>query len=372
MDLQTLNDAELKARERELVAAVGQHDSMQKSLKEILAAAYGTMAARHFRFFDNRIARSITISGQLSVKSAEKAVNGYLKKNCDPDKDYIIAMDTDSIYVDLDDLVKKYEKDALGRKMSMEETIDFLDEASENAIGPIIDKAYADLAEAMNAYSNSMAMKREVIATSAIWTGKKKYALNVNDDEGVRYAEPKIKVVGLEVVRTSTPKICRDEILKALKILLNEDDNDILIRHIAAYEKKFRKMTFVDIAFPRGINKLSEYRAAKGGNIYEKGTPMHVKAALIYNKCVEQSHPGQFRNIKEGDKIRFAHMKKPNPWGDSVLAIPDTGEYPEEWNLEEFLDYREQFDKAFLKPLERLSDARGWLTRKKRSLDSFF
>ena len=344
---------------------------MQKSLKEILAAAYGAMAARHFRFFDNRIARSITISGQLSVKAAERAVNGYLNRVCDPGKDYIIAMDTDSIYVDLDDLVKKYEEN-IGRELSPEETIGFLDEAAEKAISPVIEAAYAELAESMNAYSNSMTMKREAIATSAIWTGKKKYAMNVIDDEGVRYAEPKIKVTGLEVVRTSTPKGCRDEIEKALKILLNEDDNAILIKHISDYEKEFRKLGFDEISFPRGINTLSGYAKGSGGNIYGKGTPQHVKGALIYNACVERDHPGQYRHIAEGDKIRFAHMKRPNPWGDSVLAIPDTGEYPPEWDLEKFIDYNEQFDKAFLRPLERLTDARGWVVRRKRSLDAFF
>ena len=360
-------------------AEVAQHDSMQKSLKEILAAAYGAMAARHFRFFDNRIARSITISGQLSVKTAENAVNGFLRKcSGDPDKDYIVAMDTDSIYIELDDFVKLKEAQA-GRVLTRDETIEFLDETADGVIAPVIEKAYKQLADSMNAYSNSMEMKREVIATSAIWSAKKKYALNVIDDEGVRYAEPKIKVVGLEVVRSSTPKICRDAIKKALKILLNEDDNDILLKHITEYEKEFQKMSFEDISFPRGINKLSSYRDIKtvrllgktdnsGGEGYIKGTPMHIKAAIIYN-----AHTGKnFRKIKEGDKIRFAHMKKPNPWGDSVLAIPDSGEYPSEWDLDKFIDYKEQFNKAFLQPLHRLADARNWATRKKKSLDSFF
>ena len=213
-EFENCSDEELLALENELEAKEIQFDCVQKSLKEILAGCYGAFAAKYFRFHDERLARSITVTGQMTVKTAENTVNDYMRRiSGKPDMDFIIAMDTDSIYLGLDEFVTTFGKEyeaVTGKKLdTTDEVIDFIDAACENTITPQIEVAYADLSKKMNAFANKMVMKREVIASSAIWTAKKKYAMNVHDDEGLRYAKPKVKVVGLEVVRTSTPKVCR-------------------------------------------------------------------------------------------------------------------------------------------------------------------
>jgi len=330
-----------------------------------LNAAYGALGNQYFRFYDTRQAEAITKAGQLSIRWIETKINDYLNKLLKTkDEDYVVASDTDSIYVTLEKLVDSvFPKDA-----SKEKVVNFLDKVSYEKIEPFIDKCYQELADYLNAYDQKMFMKREVIADKGVWTAKKRYILNVHDSEGVRYTEPKIKMMGIEAVKSSTPSVCRDKIKEAMKIMMNGKEDDI-IQFIEEFRKEFNSLPMEDVAFPRGINGLAKYKGTK--DLYVKGTPIHVKGALIYNKLIKDHKISRRHSlIRDGDKIKFAYLKEPNTVHETVISVGDT--LPEEFGLDKFIDHDKQFQKAFVDPLGIILEKIGWNTEKVHTLESFF
>ena len=341
---------------------LSQYYNYQQNLKIALNSAYGAMGNQWFRFYDERNAEAVTAAGQLSVQWAENAVNNYLNTTLSAvNKDYIVAMDTDSLYVCLDSLVSKV---GLTDK---EKIINFLDKVCGRIEG-VIEEAYKELAEYVNAYQQKMVMKREVIADTGIWTAKKHYILNVHDSEGVRYEEPKLKIVGIEAVKSSTPFACRESLKEIFNIIISGTEDDV-INYIEKFKEKFISLDMEDIAFPRSVNGLKKYKDP--ATIYRKSTPIHVKGSLIYNHIIRNKKlTNKYPYIKEGEKVKFSYLKDPNPTGDKVISI--TNSLPKEFELEKFIDYDTQFSKAFLEPLKGVLDVIGWETERRSSLDNFF
>lgn len=216
----------------------------------------------------------------------------------------------------------------------------------------------------MNAFQQKMSMKREVIADRGIWTGKKRYILNVHDSEGVRYERPKLKMMGIEAVKSSTPAACRKAIKDALDIIMTKDEAT-LQQFIVAFREHFNKLPFEDISFPRGVQGLSKYLRA------EKGIPIHVRASLTYNTRLKQLKLDKtYEIIKDGDKVKFCYMKLPNPLKENVLAIASV--LPPEFDINRYIDYKTQFDKAFLDPLRSILDVIGWQDEDRPTLEKFF
>jgi len=341
---------------------LSQYYNYQQNLKIALNSAYGAMGNQWFRFYDERNAEAVTAAGQLSIQWAEKAVNNYLNKTLGTeDVDYIIAMDTDSLYVCLDSLVSR-----IGIT-DKEKIIGFLDKACGRIEG-VIEKSYNELADYMNAYQQKMVMKREVIADTGIWTAKKHYLLNVHDSEGVRYEDPQLKIVGIEAVKSSTPFACRESLKEIFNIILSGTEDDV-IEYIEKFKDKFVSLNMEEIAFPRSVNGLKKYKDS--ATIYRKSTPIHVKGSLIYNHILQTKKlTRKYPTIKEGEKVKFSYLKDPNPTGDKVISITNT--LPKEFELEKYIDYDTQFEKAFLEPLKGVLDVIGWETERKSSLDNFF
>ena len=348
----------------ELEKKISQANNMQMAKKIQLNSAYGALGNIYFRWFDIRFAESITLSGQLSIRWIEKKVNEYLNKLLKTeDEDYVIAVDTDSIYLTLDKLVCEVYPEGSGRQ----KIVDFLDKVSSEKLEPYIEKCYMELAELVNAYSQKMIMKRECIADKGIWTAKKRYALNVWDNEGVRYKEPHQKIMGLEVVRSSTPSSCREAIRKALVLMLNED-NDALVDFIEQFQKEFRNLPYEEIAFPRGCRYLNKYRDGTG---YKKGTPIHVRGALTFNKLLDEHKlTGKYPYIFDGDKIKFCYLKLPNPSRENVISVSNT--LPRQFNLHDYIDYDTQFEKSFLEPLKNITTVMDWKLDRQKTLEDFW
>jgi DNA polymerase elongation subunit (family B) len=346
----------------EIEKEISKYKNLQLAKKVQLNSAYGALGNRYFRFFDVRIAESITLSGQLSIKWIEKKLNGYLNNLLKTDNhDYIIAIDTDSVYVDMGDLINR---------INPPNPVDFLDKVSKQKLEPFIDKCYEELADMMNAYAQKMYMGREVIADKGIWTAKKRYVLNVHDNEGVRYTTPKLKVMGLETVKSSTPSICREALKKALVMILNEDEQTVQ-KYIADYKEEFIKHTFEDVAFPRSISDLNKYNVPGNELIIPKGTPIHGRGALAYNYLLKKHNlTRRFELIKDGEKIKFCYMKTPNPIRQNVLSCIST--LPSEFDMSKFIDYDLQFEKAFVEPLKAILTAVGWEVEKTNTLMEFF
>ncbi len=346
---------------------ISKYHNMQNNLKTTLNSAFGAMGNEHFRYFDQRIAEAVTTSGQLSIKWVEKEINRYLNEVLKPEeeKDFVVAVDTDSVYICMDDLVKKIYGDTIDDKNKV---VDFLDKVCSEQMEKIIDKSYQKLAEYVNAYDQKMVMKRENIADKALWTAKKRYIMNVYDAEGVRYEKPQLKVMGIESVRSSTPAACKERMKGIFDIIMNGTEEDA-INYIDKFREEFRTLKAEDIFFPRSVRGISKYYDA--AQLYIKGSPIHVKGALIYNKLLKDKKLlNSYPTIKDGEKIKFAYLKKPNPVGDTVIAILNT--LPEEFGLKEYIDYDLQFQKSFIEPMSSVMGAVGWNTEHISTLEDFF
>ena len=353
-------------KDPQLIKDIAKFNNIQMARKIQLNSAYGAIGNEYFRYFRLENAEAITLSGQLSIRWIENKMNEYLNKILKSgDKDYVIAVDTDSIYLDLGDLVKNVFK---GGTPTDEKVVNFLDKICKVELETYIESCYQELAEYVNAYQQKMVMKRENIANRGIWTAKKRYILNVWDSEGVRYKEPKMKIMGLETQRSSTPAYFKDKLLKAYKIMI-EGNNDDMIDYISQIKSDTRKQSYLDIAFPRGCNNLGNYKSYS--EIYKKGTPIAVRGSLLYNHYLKQHRiTNKFPLIQEGEKIKFIYLKTPNPIGENIISFFNT--IPKEFGLDRYIDYTKQFEKSFLEPLKNVLDCIGWKHERTGSLSSFF
>jgi len=343
---------------------LAQYHNMQINLKIALNSAYGALGNQWFRFYDVRNAEAVSVAGQLSIRWAERAVNQYLNKIMETENDdYVIASDTDSLYIALDSLVQK-----VGLGEDTQKTIKFMDTVCEGKIQDVIDGCYGEMAEYVNAFEQKMVMKREVLAEVAIWTGKKHYILNVHNSEGVQYDEPKLKIMGIEAVKSSTPEPCRNALKEALKIMMNGTEEDV-INYIEAFKTKFKTLPTEEVSFPRSVKGLAKYHDA--ASIYQKSTPIHVKGSLIYNKMLQNKRlTRKYPKIQEGEKIKFAYLKEPNPTGDTVIAMLNA--LPDEFELKPYIDYEKQFSKSFLDPIIGILNVIGWEHERKTNIMGFF
>jgi DNA polymerase elongation subunit (family B) len=356
------------ARKFEIEKRVARFNNLQLAKKVSLNSAYGALGNEFFRFFDVRQAAAITTAGQLSIRWIENKLNDYMNKLLKTEgEDYVIASDTDSIYLSLDKLVSKTIV-AQNPSADTKQIIKFMDKACEDRIQPFIDTSYDELAEYVNAYEQKMQMKREALADKGIWTAKKRYILNVYNNEGVEYAKPKPKAMGLEMIKSSTPAYCRKILWEAIDIVLNKSEND-LIDMIETWRQEFRSQAIADIAFPRGVNGLEKFSDA--ASIFGKGCPIHVRGSLLYNDLVKRKKLDKiYPMIMEGEKIKFIFLKEPNTIQSNVISFPNM--VPKELDIEKYVDYDTQFTKAFLDPLRIILDSINWKTEQVSSLEDFF
>jgi DNA polymerase elongation subunit (family B) len=354
-----------KTKDKSLLKEISRCHNIQWAKKIALNSAYGAIGNQYFRYYDVRQATAITSSGQFVIRFIEKNVNEYMNKILKThDKvDYIVASDTDSIYLCLDKLVEATCKDK-----TKADTLKFINKVVNSRIEPFIDKCFNELADYTNAIKQKMVMKREVIADKGIWTAKKRYMLNVLDEEGITFDEPKLKIMGIEAVKSSTPEVCRGRIREAIKLIMTKDE-DTLQTFVAKFKEEFYNMTAEQISFPRSCNNLAKYKHAN--NIFIKGTPIHVKGALIYNHQLRQFKLSRkYPIIQEGDKIKFLKLVEANPFKFDVVSY--VTKLPSEFKLQQYIDYDVMFQKTFLDPMSFILNSIGWSYEKKASLEAFF
>ena len=338
--------------------------NIQLSRKIALNSAYGAIGNQYFRYFDVRHAEGITMAGQLTIRWIERDVNEYLNKLLKTKNiTYVVASDTDSIYIKLGTVVDKIFKD----KSNNKKIVKVLDKFCEEKLQPFIDSSFAKLAKYVKAYDQKMIMKREVIANKGIWTAKKRYILNVFNEEGLNLKEPKLKIMGIEAVKSSTPAPCRVKIKEALKVIMTKDQS-ALIDFIENFRTHFKKLPPEDIAYPRSCNNLKKYSSTK--DIYQKSTPIHVRGALLYNNLLKKNKLVKYEIIQDGDKIKFIALKEPNSLRENVISF--SSRLPKEFKLHQYINYDEMFTKSFLEPLRFIVKAIGWDFERKATLDEFF
>jgi DNA polymerase elongation subunit (family B) len=355
-----------KKNTKELEKEIARCNNIQMARKIQLNSAYGAIGNQYFRYFKLANAEAITLSGQVAIRWIESKMNTYLNKLLKTQNvDYVIASDTDSIYLNMGPLVETVYK---GREKTTQSVVSFLDKICKVELEKYIEGCYQELADYVNAYDQKMQMKRENIAERGIWTAKKRYILNVWDSEGVRYEEPKLKMMGIEAVKSSTPAPCRQMIKDGLKLMMNGTEDDV-IEFIDKCREEFGKLSPEQIAFPRTASDVRKYKSSS--DIYIKGTPIHVRGSLLFNHYIKTKNlTNKYSLINNGEKIKFVYLKKPNIIQENIISFIQ--DFPIELGLDKYIDYDLQFQKSFLEPIKSILDAIGWKIEKTISLESFF
>ena len=355
-----------KTPTKELEKEIARCNNIQMARKIQLNSAYGAIGNNFFRYYKLENAEAITLSGQVAIRWIENKMNTYLNKVLKTNEvDYVIASDTDSIYLNMGPLVENVYK---GREKTTEGIVSFLDKICKVELEKYIESCYQELAEYVNAYDQKMQMKRENIAERGIWTAKKRYILNVWDSEGVRYEDPKLKMMGIEAVKSSTPAPCRQMIKDGLKLMMRGTEDEV-IKFIEECRVKFKSLPPEQIAFPRTASDVRKY--ASSSTIYAHKTPIHIRGSLLFNHYIkEKKLNNKYSLISNGEKIKFIFLKKPNIIQENVIAFIQ--DFPRELGLDKYIDYDLQFEKSFIDPLKSILDSIGWKVEKTTSLDSFF
>ena len=361
-----LSDKELRRLRTNAEKEISRCNNIQMARKIQLNSAYGAIGNQYFRYYKLANAEAITLSGQVSIRWIENKMNGFLNKILKTEgEDYVVASDTDSIYLNLGPLVTKFlsnKTDDTGK------VVDLLDKICREQFEPFIESCYQELADYVSAYDQKMQMKRENIAERGIWTAKKRYILNVWDSEGVRYDDPKLKMMGIEAVKSSTPAPCRKMIKDGLKLMMNGTEDEV-IDFIDTCRAEFKALPPEQIAFPRTASDVRKYHSSS--DIYVKGTPIHCRGALLFNHYVkEKKLTNKYSLIGNGEKIKFLYLKKPNIIQENVISFIQ--DFPTELGLDKYIDYDLQFEKSFVEPLKSILDAIGWSVEKTVNLESFF
>ena len=345
----------------------------QMAVKILINSLYGALGSDNFRYFDLRMAEGITFSGQLTIQWVANRLNAFINKLCNTSNiDRIPLIDTDSIIINLSDFINKYIPNE-----TTENKIKYLDKLTEDKIRPFIGTCVEELLSYTNAYENKIYFARENIVDTMISCAAKSYVMSIYNSDGIQYTKPKLKIMGLSMIKSSTPKIVRQKLKDSLDIILYSNESKIQ-EFISEYKKEFMKLPLLDIAFPRGVSDITKYADSNtiykpgqcvkaNGKVINTGTPINVRGSLLYNHYLRKYKLlGKYPEIKNGDKIKYVHLKLPNYINEDMIAFP--AKLPKEFKLDRFVDYDLMFEKSFIASIESLLNALNWTVEPQNTL----
>lgn len=336
----------------------------QLATKILLNSLYGALGNAYFRFYDARLAESVTLSGQLAIKWIERGINEFLQAKLGDKKDRCVYIDTDSVYFTLSDVLEHFGF----TEQDMHKRVDMLDKVAKviesKAIQPAIDSMY----RAVSASKNVLHMDREVIALAGFWTAKKKYALAILDNEGERYKKPKLKVMGLSLIQAKTPEWVRNKLNDALYTLILGTDEQRIPKLISSAYEDFKKLRVEEIGENLRVGGMENYD--NGDGTAAKGALAHVRGSIYHNALIDKLGIKGVNKIRSGDSISYSYLIEPNPHHINVIAWDTV--LPTEFELHSYVDYKAMFNKTFKKPLIDMCKKVGVQYESVSTLDAFF
>jgi len=353
-----------KTKDKTLLPRIAALNNKQMALKIGANACYGAVGQEGFHYYDYRMAEAITLTGQLSDLHLAMKLNEKMNKLMKTEYvDYIIYGDTDSVFLDCQSLVKKY----MNGK-DIDEVVNFLDKFADEVCQSVINNSVNEIFTQMNAYDKVMGSKREAIASKMLFRGKKNYAMYVHNSEGIAYIPPKLKIQGIEIVRSSTPQWCRKK-LKGLLQTMFEADEATVIKQFEEVETEYKTLSIQEIAFNSGVSEVEKYM--DNGKLKDDARiPINSRAACLFN--IHTKNLKKYQQLQNGDKIKFVYLKLPNTIKQNVIGFPSNIDLPVELQLTKYVDYEKQFEKTIESPMKSLTDCAGWKLREESSLESFF
>jgi len=350
----------------ELKNKIASLNNLQMAIKILMNSLYGAMANKGFRFFNSDVAEAITSTGQLYLRSIEKHIDADLCSQFGISlTQLMVYADTDSVYFTLKKIIDKYSPNA-----TEEQRIKLIERLTVDKVVPAVNKITESISKSINAYSHKIIFKNEIAADKVIWLGKKMYVCRVHSSEGVRYAKPKYKTMGIALVRSSTPKVVQDSLRNSLDIIFTKGEAETQ-KYIRQMREDFSKYQPEDVAFPRGVSDVAKYSSSS--SVYRSGTPINARAALLHNHLIDKMQLNNvYEKIKDGDKIRFIYLRSPNPIHENVIGWSADGKLPEEFGLERYIDWETQFEKTFKDAIENIIEPIGWSSEPRSTLESFF
>ncbi len=366
--LENLSNEELNELYISYTAKALIQKNIEQAIKILINSLYGYLGSPYSRFYNMYIAEAITLTGQAIIRTSANLINDDLEKITGSKKDRICGVDTDSNYIDLTDIVLS-EKTGWYKKTD-DEIVTLIDKFCSTRLEKVITEGFDELFDKLNAYDPCIYMKREAIG-SGVFVQKKRYTMYVYDNEGVRYPKPKLKIIGLEAVRSSTPKFFREKLKTVYELMYTADQAEIY-NEVNKIKDEFMKLPIMEIGKPSGVNGLGEYdnNSSELGS-FSKGTPAGPKAAFTYNRLIKQMNlTDKHHLINSGDKIKTFNVKLPNPYKNDKIAILD--KVPAEFNLEAYVDREGMFEDSFLSPITAVLGARKWHATRQVNLDDIF
>lgn len=379
-----MTDQELLDHFHHVQLQLGELYNKQKALKILLNSYYGATGFPGFRWYDLRMSTSVTLGGQVGIKIAANAVDDFLHTICPNEPSACIGGDTDSFYVNFGPYAEK-----LGLT-----TVDQISDYIKDVLEPVIEEACKKYFDYMNHFEFCLNFKREVIAETGFFLDKKKrYAMLVKDSEGVRFNEPELKVVGLELLRSSTPAAVKPWLEEAILVIL-ANNRMKLVRWLKDKRAIYETLPVEDISQNSSVSNITKYlvpaydaanrfigyqvkkpkAVSIGEDGFEKehklGIPINSMAAINFNDYIKRNGwDKKYEAIREGSKIKLLRLK-PNPYNYEVIGYE--GYWNKDFDLTPYIDRDIMFEKTFKQFIRNITNTFGWNLDLEYTVDDLF